>query len=258
MELDDLDPGDFSSLGSSCQPAEDTSQQPGLTNSSKDINIARGIAHATQPTDTLQSDKSIHPYNFGNGLLLSDEEIVFPPWENMEVFADFSNSTWSFLGVPAVSNDSLPFETQIWTETRLSAQQRDLALDFAPDSLGGQWSGEGPSKIAQRMPHRASSFSINDHVRDMLIRDTESRLRPEDHPRLRFPSTKLLNRFLGGYFVCFHPHYPIFHIPSMVIENTPGPLILAICTIGALYRLDRKHAALLQQWADLGLSHVSV
>jgi hypothetical protein len=205
-------------------------------------------------TNTLQVNESIHPYDLDNGLLISDQEIVFPPYENMEVFTGFPGSTWSFPGLPIASYDMSSSGDQAWDET---AQHLDITSGLAADSLEGRSNGGNSSKSVQRLPPRAAFFSINDHTRDILIRDTESRLPLEDQSKLKLPSTKLLNRFLAGYLLSFHPHYPIFHIPTMVIEKTPAPLVLAICTIGALFRLDRKHAAILQQWADHTLSHVS-
>lgn len=107
---------------------------------------------------------------------------------------------------------------------------------------------------AQGVPQ---SLAIDKAARHKLLADLQSRMSSDQRQRLRLPSASLLNRFLGTYLVCFHPHYPILHIPTMSLENTPSPLILALCSIGALYRLHRKQAAYLQQWVDITLKDVS-
>ncbi|KAK6004309.1 hypothetical protein QM012_008171 [Aureobasidium pullulans] len=57
-----------------------------------------------------------------------------------------------------------------------------------------------------------------------------------------------MHQFMKCYMVCFHRHCPIIHLPSLDLKATPA-LILAMCAIGALYRLRRKTAHDLWQCA---------
>jgi hypothetical protein len=59
-----------------------------------------------------------------------------------------------------------------------------------------------------------------------------------------------MQQFLKCYLVCFHRHCPIIHLPTLSLDSVPSHLILAICAIGALYRLRRKTAHDLWQCAD--------
>jgi hypothetical protein len=59
-----------------------------------------------------------------------------------------------------------------------------------------------------------------------------------------------MQQFLKCYLVCFHRHCPIIHLPSLDLETVPCHLILAMCAIGALYRLRRKTAHDLWQCAN--------
>jgi hypothetical protein len=59
-----------------------------------------------------------------------------------------------------------------------------------------------------------------------------------------------MRQFLKCYLVCFHRHCPIIHLPSLNFEAVPCHLIMAMCAIGALYRLRRKTAHELWQCAN--------
>lgn len=77
--------------------------------------------------------------------------------------------------------------------------------------------------------------------------------------RLQIPTTtemeplislQEMQQFLKCYLICFHKHCPIVHLPSLDLTTIPCHLILAMCAIGALYRLRRKTAHKLWQCAD--------
>jgi hypothetical protein len=63
-------------------------------------------------------------------------------------------------------------------------------------------------------------------------------------------SIRDMRQFLKCYLVCFHRHCPIIHLPSLNLEAVPCHLIMAMCAIGALYRLRRKTAHDLWQCAN--------
>ena len=52
------------------------------------------------------------------------------------------------------------------------------------------------------------------------------------------PSRHTLNRFVHGYFSGFHLHYPIFHLPTLRLEELPVELVLSIASIGSQYCLE--------------------
>jgi hypothetical protein len=75
-----------------------------------------------------------------------------------------------------------------------------------------------------------------------LVADAKRRLPPNEAAKLKLPSAHHLQRFLTSYLTCFHHHFPLIHLPTLNRTKTSAPLILAICAIGALYRLNRKVA----------------
>ncbi|KAI8656120.1 hypothetical protein NCS55_01266500 [Fusarium keratoplasticum] len=62
------------------------------------------------------------------------------------------------------------------------------------------------------------------------------------HVKVDLPPVKLLQGFLSGYISSFHTHLRIIHLQTFDPRTAPSPLVLAMCSIGALYRLDRRRA----------------
>ncbi|KIW34125.1 uncharacterized protein PV07_00921 [Cladophialophora immunda] len=98
-----------------------------------------------------------------------------------------------------------------------------------------------------------SGPTVTDAVRSIMLKDLSIRFSSESS-KLYIPSTTSLDKCIKAYLNAFHIHLPLFHIPSLDLEKTPAPLILAICSIGALYRLERRVAASLYRTAEQALS----
>ncbi|RDL40262.1 uncharacterized protein BP5553_00241 [Venustampulla echinocandica] len=126
-----------------------------------------------------------------------------------------------------------------------------------PESQGSVCSADHFSSPKKTGRNTTPSLVLNDRIRQLLLEDLEKHLSSGQSKTLKLPSTSLLQRFLSSYQSCFHQHYPILHLASLDLEQVPSPLILAICAIGALYRLERKHSASLQQWADKAIRSIS-
>lgn len=67
-----------------------------------------------------------------------------------------------------------------------------------------------------------------------------------------------IQRLLNNYIDCFHRHLPFLHLASLSPLETPSVLILAMSSIGALYRLDRKRSRGLFELATKIVSKVQV
>ncbi|KAF1966781.1 hypothetical protein BU23DRAFT_311752 [Bimuria novae-zelandiae CBS 107.79] len=74
-------------------------------------------------------------------------------------------------------------------------------------------------------------------------------------PETLLPSFTELQQFFSGYLEGFHRHFPIIHLHSFDPLQIPSPLIMAICSIGALYRLRREKAKNLFVLAGTMSSH---
>ncbi|KAH7050027.1 hypothetical protein B0J12DRAFT_600002 [Macrophomina phaseolina] len=89
-------------------------------------------------------------------------------------------------------------------------------------------------------------------VHDSLYRDIRGRVKGELEENV-IPRVKELERLVEAYIKCFHCHFPIIHFASLDLSTTPGPLLLSICAIGALYRLERRRAVQFHNLASSAL-----
>jgi hypothetical protein len=85
-------------------------------------------------------------------------------------------------------------------------------------------------------------FDFNETIRRKICDDAFNRMPPGELSEALFPTVNELQRFFTAYLECFHPHFPIIHLPSFDLLETPSPLVFAICSIGALYQLERSKA----------------
>lgn len=72
------------------------------------------------------------------------------------------------------------------------------------------------------------------------------------------PPATVIQNCVRRYFEKFHIHHTLFHPHTLNLEQLESPLMLAICAIGALYRLDRKLSTLFFCMAERALALLSV
>lgn len=106
-----------------------------------------------------------------------------------------------------------------------------------------------PSVMAEK-PRKLRVPMVNLEAYNHFLADAKNRLCPEEFEEMKMLSNGDMQRFLTSYFTCFHRHCPIIHISSLDLKTLPSHLVLAMCAIGALYRLSRKMAKDLWNWAD--------
>ncbi|OQV07302.1 hypothetical protein CLAIMM_11757 [Cladophialophora immunda] len=116
--------------------------------------------------------------------------------------------------------------------TTLAKSSPDSAMSNAP-SL---------PRVVHASQVRRASFGITQKARTALYADLAARLTREEMWDFDFPEALALEKCMRSYTDAFHVHLPIVHIPALLVEETPSPLILIMCAIGALYRLERKSA----------------
>jgi hypothetical protein len=109
-------------------------------------------------------------------------------------------------------------------------------------------------RIAKLTPTPRPILTFTEAMRSRLLQDLEARVGSTYLCKSPIPSASILEKCLRAYFDAFHIHFPLLHIPTMDLEHTPSVLILAICAIGALYRLQRRTASLLYIHASNALS----
>jgi len=114
----------------------------------------------------------------------------------------------------------------------------------ASSASGTRVARETPSNLpllVRDEPPQIPNLAADDDWHASLCVDLAERLgRPGVSQEV--PSSKLLQGFLTSFLGCYYRHQPFIHLPTMSTADTPSPLILAMCCIGALYRLDRRRA----------------
>ncbi|KAF4470599.1 cytochrome p450 [Fusarium albosuccineum] len=88
---------------------------------------------------------------------------------------------------------------------------------------------------------RCPPLTLNDDAYLAIQADLSQRL-GSSNTAVDLPSAKLCQGFLSSYVSSFHSHLRIIHLQTFDPKTTPSPLILAMCSIGALYRLDRRRS----------------
>lgn len=107
-------------------------------------------------------------------------------------------------------------------------------------------------RIVNELPSKQPLLMITESVRANLVKDLASRM-GADAAQLHVPTAVSLQKCLRTYVDCCHIHLPMFHLHSFDLEHTPSPFILAMCALGAMYRLERKVAGSLYQIAEEAL-----
>ncbi|KAJ5200020.1 hypothetical protein N7472_005224 [Penicillium cf. griseofulvum] len=123
-----------------------------------------------------------------------------------------------------------------------------VSLDFQADlgtSPSDTWSRD-PSNLTRSLPTirqeksvQSPRYLFNETVFEKIHSDASVELGNPD-PDYNFFKLNELQQFIKSYIECFHVHLPFIHLPSFSPPDTPSPLILAMASIGALYRLRRR------------------
>ncbi|KAH7013876.1 hypothetical protein EDB80DRAFT_569690 [Ilyonectria destructans] len=95
--------------------------------------------------------------------------------------------------------------------------------------------------LREEKPASMPTFTVDHYIHASIAKDLAERLMPQ-HVAEEIPPPKVFQSFLSSYVECFHGHLPVIHLQTFCLKTTPSPLILAMCSIGALYRLDRRRA----------------
>jgi len=112
--------------------------------------------------------------------------------------------------------------------------------------------------ILERPQEKSVAEFAPEDLRASLLEDLQKYIPAEELRSLELPRTRFLQKFLRSYIKSFHCHLPILHITQILGCDTPSPLRLAICCIGALYLMDRKNATLFKDLGTKALRTVSI
>jgi hypothetical protein len=180
-----------------------------------------------------------------------------------DFFALIDDSLFTQMSFPAEMTD-FEFSPEAFGASRTLNSSRDGVLGSADNvqqtspktdvvSNGSKVANDGSILNPQSPKYRSSKSerpTIDNLVKTILLDDLRSNYQIDEQQLTQLPSSRMLDNFLCKFFQCFQRHLPIFHVPTFDPAATPAPLVLALCSIGALYTLNRKHAAALRLMAN--------
>ncbi|CAK7210085.1 hypothetical protein SBRCBS47491_000651 [Sporothrix bragantina] len=120
-------------------------------------------------------------------------------------------------------------------------QVKDHATSNGSNNSAARASPSNLPLLVKGEPPRIPNLAADNDWHALLCKDLAERLE-EPNAIQEVPSAKLLQGFLTSFLDCYYRHQPFIHLPSLSVANTPSPLVLGMCCIGALYRLDRRRA----------------
>jgi hypothetical protein len=153
------------------------------------------------------------------------------------------NSSQPHLVPPRQENSSTKVETNLETLSlpTTDGQENHYGVSVAP--------------TVHRTPvAKQTSLVFTESMRASMLEDLLTRSTTEQASTFRLPSANSLQKCITSFIESFHIHLPLFHLQTFDLDRTPSPLTLAMCAIGALYRLERKVAASLYLKAEQALS----
>lgn len=100
-------------------------------------------------------------------------------------------------------------------------------------------------KISRSPPAQHTALVFSEENRQRMLADLTLRLPGAALDPDRIASAAALEKHLNSFMDSFNMHLPIFHIPTFDLAQSPSPLVLAMCAIGALLLLDRPNASTL-------------
>lgn len=259
LELDMIDPALFSDIGQEMDMDFGLPEPSANVPSHEPTEVLR--QHAPKGTDH-HTDRSV-------AMLNDPDSFVFSP------------NTIAELNFAAIDFASLTQQADDISENRHQEEDGGLATsgslgDYALNSRKGAQAVIGPSSVplvsptevreterASDLPslsedghHPCPMFTISDETWGCIQQDLFRRL-PNSDKNTPIPAAKFLQSCLSSYITCFHIHFPLIHIQTLELQHAPSPLILAICAIGALYRLDRRRARMMYNLAKQSSGDVS-
>ncbi|KAF5633161.1 zinc finger protein [Fusarium tjaetaba] len=237
---------------------------------------------AIDDSTTEETPSPVPPILFHNSTNIQDESMLDPshlPSTNMfpeaqenvfneislDFFDPFLGNMFDQFAFPALDDQTEspePFQLQAsqndqYSTTHVSAHITGTAFEKQMTCLG--LSKHSQQCIPQIMspPSTQSEPKIlfTSDMRDNCLADLQSRLSPEQFGRFQLPDTASLQKCIDSYIKAFHIHFPFLHLATLDLGAAPSPLTLAICTIGALHRLERRLAASLYLTAERALTN---
>lgn len=181
-------------------------------------------------------------FEYGSNAMVEDDL----PYEPCDLFPNNNFSALPY-GISYLSSifDLSPSSNVMWLSGNEIITPEQVSNDQMEDTIQLM---EKIERMAQHSPPMSTSATLEDGGIDRL-RQILLGLGVHDQ---RFNFSKFsLQTYLRNFFRFFHPHLPLFHVPTFDASRCPEALLLCICTIGAFHSFDSRDAHILGEYASL-------
>lgn len=178
---------------------------------------------------------------------------TFPKAENVNVFALFPNLSTDNIDQNLTKYFEESFDDKTTLDLLKDTPNDEMTLSNMPPPESRRRGR--PSRVVKA--HRNSKFRkvLTEECRSTLLLNLQKNFACEVFEK-EMPPLTTIQSFINQFFLSFNSRLPIFHLPSFDLSTTPAPLILAICSIGALFSSERDIADRLWELARKALQNV--
>jgi hypothetical protein len=246
-----------------------------------DDNASPNTNPITTTDDASSKACSVHLYNVEQVRLVDGQDVSIVPMQYGEIDAEWPAFTDPFFDWPSqqMADFALPhLDSQLMDGfspleelSGLFAGSNDLPVDFVSNLTSDHQTSQSavqqnspislkvnrPVLQATRHQKPPSPIRLSNEMREGFLKDLSDQVAPELLKLMTSFATVLYERCLQRYFAIFNTHSPLFHLPSLDIDKIPAPLFLCMCAIGAIYRMERKIAAIFYNAAHQSLETIS-
>ncbi|KAK0123927.1 hypothetical protein ONS95_008917 [Cadophora gregata] len=208
-------------------------------------------------------DVSVLPMEYGEG---DAEWPVFT-----DPFFEWPSQQMAKFALPHLDSQLVDGFSPLEELSKLFTGNNDLFSDLVPNLVSDHRTSQPTTEksrpisvkvnrpVLQATGHQKppSSIRLTKETRERFLKELSGQISPDLLKVMTSFATVLYERCLQRYFAIFNTHCPLFHLPSVDLDKIPTPLLLCICAIGAIYRMERKIAAIFYNAAHCSLENIS-
>lgn len=175
----------------------------------------------------LLADSNLFPGIFDEFTTFVECVGLQPTWEAMDL--GFTDSATMFYGLPGTEQP----RQQCAPKLCAAMEYGDCLAEMNPCRNSKLTS---PSNHSRNPPY---VWQVSESEREVLSSYMAGA--SSTSVQLQLPSKHTLTRYFQSYADGFHKHFPLLHLPTYSIGDSPPELSLALAAIGAQYRFEFKN-----------------
>lgn len=172
---------------------------------------------------------------------------TFPDTENVNILALFPCQNLDQQALTRYLDESFSSKSTLELLKNVFDASSSEPSSFEPRRRGRARNTKVPNSAP---PHMA--FTEDDRTTFLTDLKEQYNLEVEDS---QMPDPQDTQSFMKQFFESFNTRLPLFHVPSFNISVTPPPLLLSMCSVGALFGAEKEAAIALSGLAKQALQN---